>query len=83
VINAEGKLWKEQRRFLHEKLRRFGMTHLNSKSTKLQSLIAVSVEEINKRKKNLALKCAKNDRKLIILLLPSLTTIITTCTTTE
>lgn len=41
VINAEGKLWKEQRRFLHEKLRRFGMTHLNSKNTKLQNLITV------------------------------------------
>lgn len=46
VINAEGKLWKEQRRFLHEKLRRFGMTHLNSKNTKLQNLITVSWEKL-------------------------------------
>jgi hypothetical protein len=42
VINAEGKLWKDQRRFLHEKLRRFGMTYLNSKNSKLQTLISVS-----------------------------------------
>lgn len=42
MINAEGALWKEQRRFLHEKLRRFGMTHLSSKNNKLQNMITVS-----------------------------------------
>lgn len=44
VINAEGKLWKDQRRFLHEKLRGFGITHVNSKNTKLHDLIKVRID---------------------------------------
>lgn len=30
IINSEGKLWKDQRKFLHEKLRQFGMTYMGS-----------------------------------------------------
>jgi len=42
VINAEGLLWKDQRRFLHEKLRRFGMTHFSNNNNKLQNMVTVS-----------------------------------------
>ncbi|XP_015118416.1 cytochrome P450 18a1 [Diachasma alloeum] len=30
IINAEGAMWKDQRKFLHEKLRSFGMTYLGN-----------------------------------------------------
>ena len=30
IINSTGKLWKDQRRFLHEKLRQFGMTYMGN-----------------------------------------------------
>ncbi|XP_011300426.1 cytochrome P450 18a1 [Fopius arisanus] len=30
IVNAEGAMWKEQRKFLHEKLRGFGMTYLGN-----------------------------------------------------
>ncbi|CRL05883.1 CLUMA_CG019030, isoform A [Clunio marinus] len=45
-INTDGKLWKDQRRFLHEKLRRFGMTLVGSKNTKLQNLITNEVDDL-------------------------------------
>lgn len=43
IINSEGQLWKEQRRFLHEKLRHFGMTVLGNKKHLMESRIMVSV----------------------------------------
>lgn len=30
IINSTGKLWKDQRRFLHDKLRQLGMTYMGS-----------------------------------------------------
>ncbi|CAB3242029.1 unnamed protein product [Arctia plantaginis] len=30
IINSEGRLWKSQRRFLHDKLREFGMTYMGN-----------------------------------------------------
>lgn len=43
IINSEGQLWKDQRRFLHEKLRHFGMTVLGNKKHLMESRIMVSV----------------------------------------
>lgn len=30
IINSEGRLWKSQRRFLHDKLREFGVTYMGN-----------------------------------------------------
>lgn len=45
VINAEGKLWKDQRRFLHDRLRHFGMTYIGSRKGQMESRIMKEVEE--------------------------------------
>lgn len=45
VINSEGKLWKEQRRFLHDRLRHFGMTYLGTKKSQMENRIMFEVEE--------------------------------------
>ncbi|EFN74585.1 Cytochrome P450 18a1 [Camponotus floridanus] len=39
IVNTEGALWKDQRRFLHNKLRCFGMTNLSAKNKSLESKI--------------------------------------------
>lgn len=56
VVNNDGKLWKDQRRFLHERLRRFGMsfadggrTHMENRITaEVQSFLRVLHEEKNR-----------------------------------
>lgn len=55
MINAERKLWRDQRRFLHEKLRGFGITNVNSKNTKLHDLINVSKTKIIKMNNSIQL----------------------------
>ncbi|XP_025833778.1 cytochrome P450 18a1-like [Agrilus planipennis] len=45
VINTEGKLWKDQRRFLHDRLRHFGMTYIGSRKAQMESRIMTEVEE--------------------------------------
>lgn len=47
VINAEGKLWKDQRRFINAKLRNFGMTYMGSKKNVMEKLIMVSFPQFN------------------------------------
>lgn len=42
IINTEGKMWKEQRRFLHERLRHFGMKHMGDGREKMENRIMVS-----------------------------------------
>jgi len=42
IINTEGKLWKEQRRFLHERLRHFGIKHMGSGREMMEARIMVS-----------------------------------------
>ncbi|XP_066602887.1 cytochrome P450 18a1 [Prorops nasuta] len=44
IINSEGALWKEQRRFLHEKLRSFGMTYMGSGKKVMESRIMREVD---------------------------------------
>lgn len=47
IINAEGAMWKEQRKFLHKKLREFGMTVLHGpKKKNLESKISVSILDL-------------------------------------
>ncbi|XP_017775403.1 PREDICTED: cytochrome P450 18a1 [Nicrophorus vespilloides] len=46
VINTEGKLWKDQRRFLHDRLRNLGMTYIGSKKAQMESRITREVEEL-------------------------------------
>ncbi|XP_029723477.2 cytochrome P450 18a1 [Aedes albopictus] len=46
IINSEGQLWKDQRRFLHEKLRHFGMTVLGNKKHLMESRIMTEVAEL-------------------------------------
>ncbi|KAJ8917683.1 hypothetical protein NQ315_005130 [Exocentrus adspersus] len=45
VINTAGKLWKDQRRFLHDGLRHFGMSYLGSRKAQMESRIMTEVEE--------------------------------------
>lgn len=45
MINTTGKLWKDQRRFLHDGLRYFGMTYIGSRKTQMESRIMNEVEE--------------------------------------
>lgn len=46
VVNSEGKLWKEQRRFLHDRLRQFGMTYLGTKKELMENRIMVRITQI-------------------------------------
>ncbi|KAF5285647.1 hypothetical protein FQA39_LY16553 [Lamprigera yunnana] len=55
IINTSGKLWKDQRRFLHDRLRRFGMTYIGARKAQMENRIMSEVEEflcILKAKKN-------------------------------
>lgn len=45
VINVAGNLWKDQRRFLNDGLRHFGMSYLGSRKTQMESRIMKEVEE--------------------------------------
>lgn len=42
IVNTEGALWKDQRKFLHEKLRNFGMTYIGAGKKTMDSRIMVS-----------------------------------------
>lgn len=42
IVNTEGKMWKEQRRFLHERLRHFGIKHMGDGRDKMEARIMVS-----------------------------------------
>lgn len=42
VVNNDGKLWKDQRRFLHERLRKFGMAFSDGGRTHMEARISVS-----------------------------------------
>ncbi|KAL0108030.1 hypothetical protein PUN28_014950 [Cardiocondyla obscurior] len=44
IINTQGALWKDQRKFLHEKLRSFGMTHLGTGKKSMNTRIMREVE---------------------------------------
>jgi hypothetical protein len=41
IINSDGRLWKSQRRFLHEKLREFGMTYMGNGKKIMEARIKV------------------------------------------
>lgn len=43
IVNSEGRLWKDQRRFLNEKLRHFGMTYLGNRKEQMETRIMVSI----------------------------------------
>lgn len=44
VINSDGRLWKDQRRFLHERLRHFGMTYIGAGKGQMEARIMAEVE---------------------------------------
>nr|QLI62178.1 cytochrome P450 29 [Streltzoviella insularis] len=46
IINSEGRLWKSQRRFLHEKLREFGMTYMGNGKKIMEGRIKNEVHEL-------------------------------------
>lgn len=46
IINSEGRLWKSQRRFLHDKLREFGMTYMGSGKKIMEGRIKCEVHEL-------------------------------------
>lgn len=46
IINSEGRLWKSQRRFLHEKLREFGMTYMGNGKKIMESRIKTEIHEL-------------------------------------
>ncbi|CAG5012496.1 unnamed protein product [Parnassius apollo] len=46
IINSEGRLWKSQRRFLHEKLREFGMTYMGNGKKIMEGRIKSEVYEL-------------------------------------
>lgn len=56
VINATGKLWKDQRRFLHDGLRYFGMSYFGTRKAHMEGRIMKEVEEFL-----CVLKAHKND----------------------
>ena len=43
IMNTEGKMWKEQRRFLHERLRHFGIKHAGSGREMMEARIMVII----------------------------------------
>ncbi|XP_050666564.1 cytochrome P450 18a1 [Leptidea sinapis] len=45
IINSEGRLWKNQRRFLHEKLREFGMTYMGNGKKIMEGRIKTEIDE--------------------------------------
>ncbi|CAG9759473.1 unnamed protein product [Ceutorhynchus assimilis] len=45
VINTSGKLWKDQRRFLHDGLRHFGMSYLSSRKAQMEKRIVSEVDD--------------------------------------
>nr|XP_034178596.1 cytochrome P450 18a1 isoform X1 [Osmia lignaria] len=44
IINTEGAMWKEQRKFLHDKLRSFGMTYIGGGKKVMESRIMREVK---------------------------------------
>ena len=42
VVNVDGTMWKDQRRFLHERMRHFGMKHSGNGKEQLEARIMVS-----------------------------------------
>ncbi|XP_077271483.1 cytochrome P450 18a1 [Temnothorax americanus] len=44
IINTEGALWEDQRRFLHKNLRSFGMSNMSREKTKMNEKIMHEVE---------------------------------------
>ncbi|XP_077292942.1 cytochrome P450 18a1 [Arctopsyche grandis] len=46
IINSKGVLWKEQRKFLHDKLRQFGMTYMGNSRQKMEKRIMIEVNEL-------------------------------------
>lgn len=46
IVNSEGRLWKNQRRFLHDKLRDFGMTYIGSGKKAMETRIKYEVFEL-------------------------------------
>ncbi|XP_033339121.1 cytochrome P450 18a1 isoform X1 [Megalopta genalis] len=44
IINTEGAMWKEQRKFLHDKLRSFGMTYMGGGKKVMESRIMREVK---------------------------------------
>ncbi|XP_072943520.1 cytochrome P450 18a1 [Epargyreus clarus] len=46
IINSVGRLWKTQRRFLHEKLREFGMTYMGNGKKIMEGRIKSEVYEL-------------------------------------
>nr|WDY85991.1 cytochrome P450 18A1 [Pagiophloeus tsushimanus] len=45
VINTSGRLWKDQRRFLHDGLRHFGMSYLSSRKAQMEKRIVIEVDD--------------------------------------
>lgn len=45
VINVAGKLWRDQRRFLHGGLRSFGMSYVGSRQKQMEKRIMDEVED--------------------------------------
>lgn len=43
IINSEGKLWRDQRRFLHDKLRQLGVTYMGKGKDVMEKRIMVSL----------------------------------------
>ncbi|XP_066995612.2 cytochrome P450 18a1 [Anabrus simplex] len=48
IINSDGRLWKDQRRFLHERLRQFGMKYIGVGKEHMESRIMSEVESVLK-----------------------------------
>ncbi|BES97556.1 cytochrome P450 [Nesidiocoris tenuis] len=44
IVNSEGRLWKNQRKFLHDRLRRFGMTYSGKSKDQMEARIMTEVE---------------------------------------
>lgn len=52
IINSDGRLWKSQRRFLHDKLREFGMTYMGNGKKIMESRIMVRQSTFQSKHKN-------------------------------
>lgn len=47
VVNTEGALWKDQRKFVHDNLKKFGMNFRNSRNMESKIMVSIKIKLIS------------------------------------